>query len=150
MTDTDAVSENMPVYEGKPLVHWVASLQAEDPETRRQAAAAFVALGPAARAAVAPLVAMLSDPDQQLRRTVTEALGDIGPEARAAVSPLVAILSDSDEVFQCEVAEPLGQIGPEALPAVGALNVALRDSRWLQRRWLRREAARALGKIGPE
>ena len=92
------------------------------------------------------LIKELQDPDSDVRSIAAVTLGEIGSEAKDAVPALIQLLQDQDaEGFvRANAALALREIGPEAKDAVPALIQALQD----QDKYVRRDAAGALGKIG--
>ena len=92
------------------------------------------------------LIKELQDPDSDVRSIAAVTLGEIGSEAKDAVPALIQLLQDQDaEGFvRANAALALREIGPEAKDAVPALIQALQD----QDKYVRRDAAGALGEIG--
>jgi HEAT repeat protein len=127
------------------------ALQDKDKGVRAAAAYAMAAIGPAAEH-VAPLLRALADEDSIVRFAAARALGRIGPAARKAGPALVKALDDKEVAYPA--AEALARIGPprEAIPAFIRLlkkDDAANKGRLLYAEGERREAANALGKIGP-
>jgi HEAT repeat protein len=89
------------------------TLKEGDLEAKRQAAAAFGNIGPAAERGVPELMTHLLDPDAELRGNACMALGGIGRKAEAAVDPLVAILTQRKEpaALRAKAAVALSLIG---------------------------------------
>src|SRR2546429_597598 len=96
-------ADKEPVYEGKTVREWVRTLRAEDPATRRAAAApeasgrrlaarALSALGGDAGPASAALLAALHDESFNVRRVAAAALLRVGPEPKVALGPLLDAL----------------------------------------------------------
>jgi HEAT repeat protein len=89
----------------------------------KSAALALARLGPAARLAVAPLIACLKSDkeDGRFARAVLERLGS------SAIRDLEAALTESAPVIRRSAAEVLGLMGPRAAAAVPALVKVLED-----------------------
>jgi HEAT repeat protein len=119
------------------------ALQHPDTLVRREAAAALGKLGATAEPAVPALVAALRDADSRVRMGAATALGHIGPAAQAAIPDLILALRDGNLIFCRLAAQALSLIGPSA---VGPLTEALRQDDAN----VRREAAWALGQLGPQ
>src|SRR5579864_9165985 len=84
-----------PVFQGKPISHWISQLKDKDPEFRAEAARALANIGAEAKPAVLPLCEALKDKDERVRSQVAYTLACIGPEAKAARSALKQAMSDS-------------------------------------------------------
>lgn len=78
-----------------------------------------------------------------LRREALQVLLRLGPLSPDAIADLSEVLHDADPRIGEGAATLLGRIGAAATPALGA---ALTNPN----KYVRREAARALGKIGPD
>lgn len=76
-------------------------------------------IGPAARPALAEIVAGLSDPDDNYRAESAMAVAAVGPGAEEAIGPLQQLLADTanEPSLRYAAAYALGRIGPAALPA---------------------------------
>ena len=83
------------------------------------AMALLAEIGPAARPALAEIVAGLSDPDDNYRTESAMAIAAVGPEAEEAIGPLQQVLEDTaaEPSLRYAAAYALGRIGPAALPA---------------------------------
>jgi len=114
-----------PEYYGQPLSELISEL--EGGERRVAAIQAIAALGPEAKSAVEPLVALLADADAETKGHVAMALGRIGPDAAAALPSLIAAAGDTDANVRQNVVEALGRIGAQDPGVVPALAAALRD-----------------------
>jgi len=137
----------------------LAALDDDDPDFRDNVALAVGAFAPKAKAAVPALVAAMAIPKDRPgrrprpvpnvpgRRSLIgplDALARFGPVAEPAVPAIVELLGGAEAAdFQPVAIKTLGAIGPGASRAVPALVARLRD------RWLGREAADALARIGP-
>src|SRR5690242_13300663 len=108
----------------RPVSDLADQLNESSPQLRREAAAALADLGPAAAAAVAPLVDTLRDPDPLTRAHAAVALGRIGT---GALYRLGECLADPDERVRRGAVQALGILGPAAEPAIPRLAAALRD-----------------------
>lgn len=102
----------------------IAALGAGDPAAREAAAADLGRLGPAASAAVQPLIGTFSDNNLYLRGASAIALGRIG---EAAVTPLARAIGDTNVEVRRSAAIALGRVGPSALGALPALIKATAD-----------------------
>jgi HEAT repeat protein len=109
---------------------------------RREAAARLGKLGTVAAPAVPGLVTALRDPCIRVRMAVTVSLGSIGPAAAAAIEPLAHVLKGTNLILGRLAAQALSRIG---IPAVPILVGGLRSPD----PYVRREAAWALGEVGP-
>jgi HEAT repeat protein len=109
---------------------------------RREAAADLGRLGPDAAPAVDDLAVLLRDDDVRVRTAATLTLGLMGPAAEAAVPGLIRVLAGPHLILSRLAAQSLSRIG---LAAVPSLTGALRSGD----KYARREAAWALGEIGP-
>jgi HEAT repeat protein len=94
-------------------------------------------------AAIPALVTVVKEDDFG-RLNAALALGQIGPEAKLAIPALVAALDDEGRLTRVEVACALWRINkhPAAIPAL------LKVLKERERGW-RRQAAEALGRLGP-
>jgi HEAT repeat protein len=115
------------------------------PSLRSEAATALGNYGRKAEVAIPALVTALKDRDVSVSSTAAVALGKVGGESRDAVRALVEAL-ERDPSLAMSAAEALGRIGVKAAPALPALLKALGH----EEADLRREAALALGHLGPE
>src|ERR1700752_3139024 len=155
----------------KAVMTLVSLLQDSDYAIRNQAAEALGKIGD--MRAVEPLIVALQHSDCSMRETSARALGKIG-DARA-IEPLLAMLQDSNYYMREQAAEALGalsyqptdetqqailfvakkrwwkaiELGPVAIkPLVVALKGCDTYVRQSSDKYVRREAAEALGKIG--
>jgi HEAT repeat protein len=126
-----------------------------DPTLRLDAASALGGIGPAARAAISPLLEGLKDPDPAFRARAAETIGRIGWErqaaqyssrtvARGAVAPLAAALKDPSAQVRAAAARALADIGSESAVAFPDLVVVLGDPV----AEVRLAAVRTFGRIG--
>lgn len=131
--------------EGAELRELIGKLKSKDNEIRRAAARELGDLGTEAKEAVPELTKVLRDKDAFVRRFAADALGKIGPEAKSAVPALASLTNDErNEVAEAAV-DALGKIGGAA---VSALTSTLKDPNKASS--VRRKAAVALAKVGPE
>jgi HEAT repeat protein len=93
-------------------------------------------------AAVPVLKRALRDANAHVRIAAATALGNLGAEAHSAIPELVRSLADVNLIFSRLAAQALSRIGQRAVPGLIAA-LLNRDSN------VRREAAWALGEIGP-
>jgi HEAT repeat protein len=124
----------------------IEALQSEDLQTQMLAAEGLKAIGPEAKAAVAPLVAAaISSSSPSISTAAAGALPSIDlSAARQVMTTWLPKLQDPDAQVKRDAASVLGGLGPVAKPAVSALIAALDDPDLL----LRERATRALGSIG--
>ncbi len=128
---------------GVEALGWLVPLL-EDAESavRREAATVLGKFGPTARSAVPALAALLKEDEARVRTAATVALGQIGTSAGAAVPALIGVLKGPHLILSRLAAQALARIGMAAVPAlIEALATA--DA------YGRREAAWALGEVGP-
>jgi HEAT repeat protein len=123
----------------------VKALKDREESVRDAAAQALGMIGPPAKEAVRPLLALLEVKDERLRVTAAEALWRIDrhPAAIAALARMV-----EKDLGGWRAARVLRSIGPDAAAAVPALTEAIHAKVDLTGS-LRRNAALALGQIGP-
>ncbi|MBY0523825.1 MAG: HEAT repeat domain-containing protein [Gemmataceae bacterium] len=128
---------------GRAGVPFLTNLLAH-PETtvRREAAASLGKIGPDAADAVPVLARLLRDSDLKARLAAATALSAIGQPAQAAISALVASMRGAHLILARLAAQALSRIGTASVPA-------LVDMLSTGDRHVRREAAWALGQIGP-
>jgi HEAT repeat protein len=120
----------------------IVALRDENPLVRTDAALLLGQIGPAARAAIIPLMDRAFDPTSTV----------VGTSARAAlvkvskgnVRALSDLLSDPNASHRSQAAGLLGKLGAEAEAAVSALIGTLKDAD----AGVRTSAVRALGEIG--
>lgn len=117
-------------------------LTGADAAAAREAAATLGKIGPSAAAAVPALTAALQGTNLKMRLAAATALGCIGPASEPAIPALGKALQGSHLVLSRLAAQALSRIGRPAVPALVEL---------LQHtdRFVRREAAWALGETGP-
>jgi HEAT repeat protein len=120
-----------------------------DPDARVRAAAAtalaLIAPHPPARTAGA-LVARLDDPEASVRAAAAEALGSLASAGRIPFDALLdALLDDPEGSVRTVAARSVGRVAAGRREGVDALTVALDD----ESPFVRAEAARALGALGP-
>jgi HEAT repeat protein len=120
-----------------------------DPALRSEYLSALGAIGPEAAEALSVIIPELADPDLNVRYAATYAIGKIGPAAKDAAPVLDRNLQGRDEFLKMISAWALVHVTPRrpglAELCVGPLTRALLlpDPR------VRREAAEALGLLGP-
>jgi HEAT repeat protein len=135
-------------YEGKTINKWIEELHHEDVEVRRSAARALEDKGPEAKKAIPALIEALQDKDEYVRAAAGRALGKIGPEAEPAIPALMRAIQDPVMIVRMGAAIGLGGIGLKAKEAIPALAETLQSQN--EDHNVKREAAEALGKMGPE
>lgn len=120
-----------------------SALQDEHAAIRREAAAAFGQLGADVCVALPALVTALKDNDAKVCLEAIKSLGAFGPEAAPAIPSLIDTLRSSNAILCRMVSVTLSKIGELAVPGlIEAL--ASPDC------YVRKEAAWALGEIGPK
>jgi HEAT repeat protein len=158
-----------------PVAARIAELQGTDRDARIAAADALRDLGEPASAAVPALNSVLGDLHPGVRQSAARALGHMGEAGRTAATPLEKLLNDPElsvrlaAAWSLQKLDPAGQkyipvltkamrageggtivavgnLGPAADWAVPTLTTLLQD----RRPGVRRLAAEALGKIGPD
>lgn len=141
-----ALARINPEYTRTAVPALLAILRDKANPARHQAIIALGDLGPKAKSAVEPLLALLKDKKQSGvdRDIIIRALGRIGPDAKAAVPDLILVLKGNDPCSRMSAAEALGQIGPDAKSAVPILLDMLKSE------FNHRDAAKALRRIDPE
>jgi len=145
-----------PLFEGKPIGHWIKVLESGDAKVRGQAGQAIgtlVALAKEnanadvvaqAKSALPSLVKALQDKEESVRDWAAYTVGYLGPDAKSALPSLVKLLKDKDQLVTMSAANALGSMRAEGKDAVPALvEAATGDDPWL-----RFSAVEALGKIG--
>lgn len=153
----------------------IAELSAPEVDARCAAAAELGALGAAAEPAVPALIGLVMDPDAQVRQAACRALGSIPPAQSRAAPALAAALDDAELSVRLAAAMALLRLDPAGERYVPVLNAAMRDgeggtivvvgqlgprAQWAlptltkllrdRRPGIRRLAAEALGRIGPD
>lgn len=128
---------------GPDAVRYLAAPLADaDPMVRREAATTLGKIGPPSAPAVPALIEALKDQDLKTRTAATLALGQIGAPAAPAVAALMEVLRGPFLILSRLAAQALSRIGAAAVPAL-VEGLITADS------YGRREAAWALGEIGP-
>lgn len=124
----------------------IEMLQDDDPSTRIVAAEQLGQVGPAAQAAIPPLLAQATgDGNQHANTTAAAALKSIDlTAARQVMTHFIPRLQDQDAQQRRTACAVLGSLGPVAKPAVPALIAAGHDPDEL----VRRNALMALATIG--
>ena len=98
---------------GKPIDHWVQTLQDPDVKLRKSAAQKLGNLGPAYPAALPALCDALKDRDAGVRCEVVFALVKFGPEAKAAIPTLAQLRKqDPDAKVRDYAAKALAKLEP--------------------------------------
>jgi HEAT repeat protein len=100
---------------GKPVTHWVSSLQNADAKVRRTAAFKLGNVGPTDAAVLPALLGALKDSDAGVRREAILALMKCGPDAREAAAALNEIRRrDPDSKVRGHAARALAKIDEES------------------------------------
>lgn len=121
-------------------------LQQDDRQRRTGASLVIMVLGPAAKDALPALTEALQTADLETRRpALMSALLSLGVEAKPAMPLMLEFLDDEDFHTQYWACRVFGAIGPEAQVAVPQLVTLVQRSAAS----VRRNAAAALGRIGP-
>jgi HEAT repeat protein len=121
-------------------------LQQDDPQRRTAASLVIMILGPEAKDVLPALTEALQTADLETRRpALMSALLGLGVEAKPAMPLMLEFLDDEDFHTQYWACRVLGAIGPEAEVAVPKLVTLVQRSVAS----VRRNAAAALGRIGP-
>lgn len=120
---TTCRAQDSPVYEGKPLAHWIKVLRDPNSKGWGHARQVLEGLGPRDRAAAPLLLRALGEEDPP--KPVRDGLLGIGS---AAVPALVEALKDRDAAVRAAAADVLLRLGEEARKAVPALRQALKDA----------------------
>jgi len=124
-------------------VHWLMPpLRDAHSSVRREAVVGLGKMGPAAAVAVPDLATLLKDEDVRVRTAATLTLGVIGPGAAPAIPALIRVLRGQHLILSRLAAQSLSRMGRAAVPA---LTEALATAD----KYARREAAWALGEVGP-
>jgi HEAT repeat protein len=123
----------------------VELLKAPDADCRKRAVFALGQIGPAAQAALQPLIAALADRDSSVRAGAAQVLQTIGPKASEAVSALIANLQAAPVEVRATAAAALGHIEAGAKEARWPLLECLFDPD----EQVRYAAALSLGRIDP-
>lgn len=135
-------------HKEKTINEWIEELDHNDVEVRRSAARALEQTGPEAKDAIPALIEVLEDKDEYVRTAAGRALGKIGPEAERAIPALMKMIKDQVMIVRMGAAAGLGGIGPKAREAIPLLADAFESPH--EDHNVKREAAEALGKMGPE
>lgn len=124
----------------------ISKLDDESSLVRVGAAAGLELAGPEAKSVIPKLFEMLNDEDTEVRRKVIHALIAISPEDPEVTMKLIERLGFAEEEQEHIVIHAFAKIGPYAEPAVPYLIDILM---WHKRPDLQKDAAYALGYIGP-
>ena len=123
----------------------IEDLHGEDVQAQQLAAMHLGQIGPAAKAAVPPLVNLAQSGDSYPATTAAGALPPIDlSAARQVMTTWLPRLQDPDPQVRREAASVLSALGPVAKPAVPALLIILNDPNSV----VRERVVRALGSIG--
>lgn len=131
-----------PVYEGRPISHWVYDLQGNDLESIN----ATTVLIKAARLAVPQLTRNLKNPNIQIRKMIPLILAKIGPSAGQAIQALSDACSDSNLVHAIGSRFALIMITGDIDKHLRVICKALESDDAASRR----VAAHSIGMIGPK
>jgi HEAT repeat protein len=89
-------SKQPPMSHGKPVSHWIATLEDRDPAKRQRAVKALGHVGAADPAAIPAVTEALKDPSARVRAEAALALFNIGPPAKDAMPALQKAQHDQD------------------------------------------------------
>jgi HEAT repeat protein len=143
----------------------IKRLKSDDSEARRAAAKTFSEIGEEGKPAIPNLIdALKKDKDLYVRRYAAEALGKLGMDAKSAVPALAVALKDPKKEVGEAAAEALGNMGKDAVkpladllksgspppPPKGKETKKKGPPPDNDNNEVRRKAAEALGKIGPD
>jgi HEAT repeat protein len=101
------------VVHGKPVRHWVESLDSPDARLRKQAVEALGNVGSADPEVVPALVRAVKDKDTRVRAAAVLALLKIGPDALDAIPALQAAQQDKNAQVRIYATKALARIRPE-------------------------------------
>ncbi len=135
-------------FGGRTAEEWIAQVESEDPDARRQALYALGRIGPsAAPAALDAVTVAVDDIKQEVRWYAVDTLGSFGEAAAPATPTIVAGVRDpaNDRFFALAAFRTLGKIGPAAREAKPLLTEAMENSDAAYRA----AAAAALWRIEP-
>jgi HEAT repeat protein/beta-lactamase regulating signal transducer with metallopeptidase domain len=132
-------------------------LKDKDSAVQERTARVLLRLSPASKSAVIPVVLEMFNDNAPTQARAAGFLGDLGPDAldaatlKTAVAAMKKLLHETREYgnwcVRLDNAVALAKLDPESKPlAVSALTELLKDSYWAARR----EAAEALGNLGPD
>jgi len=124
----------------------VSAAKSRVPAVRCAVFQAFRTLGRKVPAAVPILLSAMGDPDTQVRAVATLCLSPVAEPTEPVLAALAGALEDWEPRGRRYAAMGLAGFGADAAPATGALIACLEAH---EDRLTRREAARALGEIGP-
>jgi HEAT repeat protein len=151
-----AAGEEEPKIEAKPLSQWITQLNDANRGLQARAARGLSEASRGLRPTIIPrLIPLLKAERKNLLCWVAQVLGNYGPEARAAVPDLLPLLKGTQyERNRAGAAKALGQILEDAEPSAQIGEVAEALAAKFGEEYdlyvdVRREAAHAIGMIGP-
>jgi HEAT repeat protein len=106
----------------------VASLESNDPFSRKWAAIALALIGPSAQSSIPTLLQMVSAKEKDVAQAARVALGEIGAPEPEQLPALLRTLQDPREPVRCEAASSIAKMGPAAQDAVPILLTSLRSN----------------------
>jgi HEAT repeat protein len=127
------------------LKEWMASQRSGRHSRITRAIRALGAIGPDAEEAVSSILVALKEEGESVRVTAARSLGEIGADSEEVVSALCEAYS-SLEWDRETVVDAIGKLRSRSKVSVALLVRALEDDGCL----VRREAAKALGGLGPD
>lgn len=125
--DAGVDTPRAPLYDGKPVEHWLELLTSSDPSQRRKAADVLAGVGPEAAGELATIVSQSTSEHVLVRHWSTVCLGAIGPAAKEALPALLARLSDEQPLVREKAAHAIEQVVPDARPFVPRLLKGLNE-----------------------
>lgn len=139
-----------PMYEGKPLSHYVNELQKDDITVRLMALQSLGRIGPEARIAIPAMLELWDVKEGETegfwRGPVIQALAALGPDAREALPKIVDAMTDPNAAVRGMAATACAEMHAAAKDAVPALIELTRDPVIT----VKEAAIVALGEIGPD
>ncbi len=121
-----------------------ADLKSGEAVKKRKAVKQIIEMGSAAKSMAPDLINLLDrDRDVLVRRGAAEALGAVGGETKSTIAALARAMNDNDLEVISVASISLSKLGKQAVPSLRE-GLADKDNQ------VRRHAAEALAKIGPD
>jgi HEAT repeat protein len=121
-----------------------------DPEVRGACLSTLAAIGPDAAEALPAIIRALADPVHAVRYSASYAVGKIGPAAKVTAPLLVQNLQDQDPLLRFTSAWALLMVDPQRSNLASLCTEPFRWGLKYADAHVRREAAQALGSLGPD
>lgn len=118
-----------PVYEGRPLAHWLDAFKGDDAAARKQAVDVLGRVGAEATIETPTLVEHLQDANILVRHWAAVCLKQVGAGAKEAIEPLFKACLDEQPLIREKAAQALGAILPGASGRVAGLLAGLNDKK---------------------